>query len=172
MMGDRRNIPVPGRHFAFVEVVTTAKFHTLLLDGSEMGVEARVRDMVNRGDTALALQTMNTTKVDVRDYAVVNPELYHIAAMGLHWRTAQLLAAGIQPVNIVAMALKAGIPLQDMPLHPPEEFKFAIAEAFPGDQHRQIYHAWRRFPLAMRGTLALGMIFGLALGLLFHWLYG
>lgn len=33
-------------------------------------------------------------------------------------------------------------------------------ERFPGDEHRQIYHAWREFPLAMRLTLTLGIMVG------------
>lgn len=33
-------------------------------------------------------------------------------------------------------------------------------ERYPGDERRQIYHAWREFPLAMRLAIALGFMLG------------
>lgn len=38
-----------------------------------------------------------------------------------------------------------------------------IQERFPGDDHRQIYWAWREYPRAMRITLCLGFMCGLLL---------
>lgn len=76
-MRSRGNIPVPGRHFAFVEVVTRIKYHTVLLDGSELGAEARVREMLDRGDTALAVQTVSRELVDVRIRPVQIKHLEH-----------------------------------------------------------------------------------------------
>jgi hypothetical protein len=60
------NIPVPGRHFAFVEVVQRISYHTVLLHGSELGVESRAREMLDRGDSALACRTVVRQAVEVK----------------------------------------------------------------------------------------------------------
>lgn len=67
-MGNRRMTPVPGRHFAFVTVTQVTKYHTLVMDGSELGVTARVSDLLSRADPALRAMTVDSTdvKVDVR----------------------------------------------------------------------------------------------------------
>lgn len=43
-----------------------------------------------------------------------------------------------------------------------------IQERFPGDAHRQIYYAWREFPLAMRLTMWLGYFIGVGVSLLVY----
>jgi hypothetical protein len=88
-------------------------------------------------------------------------DAYMSAMRALHWRTEQLKQAGIEPLNL--MTLNGGA---DCPHYPPEHFRFPITEAFPGDEHRQIYHGWRRYPKAMLTTLILGLVIGLPVGVL------
>jgi hypothetical protein len=83
-------------------------------------------------------------------------DAYMGAMRALHWRTAQLRQAGIEPISLLEFP---GAP-ERIPHYPPDHFRFPITQAFPGDEHRQIYHAWRRFPRAMW----LSIFFGLALG--------
>lgn len=83
-------------------------------------------------------------------------DAYMSTCRALHWRTEQLRQAGIEPLRLIDVP---GAP-EGIPHYPPDHFRFPIAEAFPGDDHRQIYHAWRRHPRAMGLTLFLGVILG------------
>lgn len=74
-MGSHRQTPVRGRHFAFVAVTETTVYHTLLIDGSELGVEGIALDMVNCGDSALQLRSVTDRRVSVKVHPVQNKHL-------------------------------------------------------------------------------------------------
>lgn len=79
----------------------------------------------------------------------------------LNWRTAQLRQAGIEPLNLMELNGEA-----EVPHYPPDHFRFPITECFPGDDHRQVYHAWRRFPRAMQASIAMGVVVAFPLGVI------
>lgn len=87
-------------------------------------------------------------------------DAYLSMARALHWRTEQLRQAGIEPLNLMTCEE------QPLPHYPPDHFRFPITECFPGDDHRQVYHAWRRFPRAMQATFALAVVIAFPLGVL------
>jgi hypothetical protein len=80
-------------------------------------------------------------------------DAYLAACRALRWRTAQLRQAGIEPYDM------SKVDPQTLDMNP-EVVYFPITEAFPGDAHRQIYHAWRRFPVAMRAAYFLSFMAG------------
>lgn len=90
-------------------------------------------------------------------------DAYMGAMRALHWRTEQLRQAGIEPLDLISkLTFKDG--QLALSQYPPNNFRFPITEAFPGDDHRQIYHAWRRFPRAMHLTAFLGLGAGVLIG--------
>jgi hypothetical protein len=99
--------------------------------------------------------------MDLNDpHAYPTMDAFLAANRALHWRTEQLRQAGIEPLDLSK--------LEVISHYPPEDFRFPITEAFPKDDHRQLYHAWRRYPRAMRATMALMLMVGLVLGLWLH----
>ena len=91
---------------------------------------------------------------------------YLAACRALHWRTEQLRQAGIEPLDLSNTGLEDFAPTGTDPLphYPPKGYRFLITEAFPGDDHRQIYHAWRRYPWAMRASMVVSFSLGTLLG--------
>lgn len=103
-------------------------------------------------------------------------DAYLAVNRALHWRTEQLKQAGIEPadLNKIAASLpmeqgKIGMRFPELPHYPPEDFRFPITEAFPGDDHRQIYHAWRRYPRAIQLSVSLFLMLGMVFGIWFGW---
>ena len=92
-------------------------------------------------------------------------DAYMAACRALHWRTEELRQAGIEPLDLHKIG---GFwwPDGQMPHYPPDWFRFPVKEAFPGDDHRQIYHAWRRYPRAVRSFGLVSFMLGLVLGVL------
>lgn len=88
-------------------------------------------------------------------------DAYMGAMRALHWRTEQLRQAGIEPLNLMELNGEA-----EVPHYPPDHFRFPITECFPGDDHRQVYHAWRRFPRAMQASIAMGVVVAFPLGVI------
>lgn len=88
-------------------------------------------------------------------------DAYMGAMRALHWRTEQLRQAGIEPLNL--MTTEYG---DHVPHYPPDYFRFPIEVSFPRDERRQLYHAWRRFPLAMQASIAMGVIVAFPVGVL------
>lgn len=83
-------------------------------------------------------------------------DAYMRACRALHWRTEELRQAGIEPLDLTKVP--------ELSHYPPEDFRFQITEAFPGDDHRQIYHAWRRYPRAVRAFICLAFMWGMVIG--------
>lgn len=85
-------------------------------------------------------------------------DAYMAVNRALHWRTEQLRQAGIEPLDLSKLHWEGDGRV--LPHYPPESFRFPITEAFRGDDHRQLYHSWRRYPRAMRITMFMGFIVG------------
>lgn len=81
-------------------------------------------------------------------------DAYMSTQRALHWRTGELRAAGIEPLSL-ATVNGGG---DGVPHYPPEHFRFPITQAFRGDPHRQVYHAWRRYPVAMALSMFVGAL--------------